>query len=295
VFENTQGYQFLSFNISRLGTGTFEGPVTFYVTMDMAGYRATFQIDAMVHLGPHDIALLHGARVHSVPGPPPPITAQLDIRPGECPNVFNPKSQGRVAMALVGSPTLNVRDIELASVRLNGFMPLRTAFLDVARAFSTIPCECADGVDGVEDLSLRFASEDVAAAIGPTAPGSVTTLTVTGLLTNGAPFEASDCLHIVGPPPRDSIPPDSVVARMFVRRGASRGAAQIEYTLAADADVDLDVYDVTGRHLESLVQTRQQSGEHQVEWRAENMRQGVYFFRLTAAGQMQMRRFVLLR
>ena len=117
VLENTQGFQFLAFNISRL-SGTYEGPVSFDCTMDMGSYRATFRIDAQVHLGPHAIQFLHGARVQARPGPPPAIVAALDIRPGDCPNVFNPRSGGVVSMAVIGSSALDVSAIDVSSVRL---------------------------------------------------------------------------------------------------------------------------------------------------------------------------------
>lgn len=291
VFENIQGSQFLSFNISRL-SGTYEGPVHFDCTMDMASYRATFRIGAMLHLGPHAIEFLHGTRVQSEPGPPPTITAELDIKPGECPNQFDPRSRGVVPMAVLGTSTLNVRDIDVGSVRLaDSFEPERTAIEDVARAFSTTPCECiATGTDGIEDLVLMFSSEDVAAALGNTAPGGATILTMTGQLANGTPFEARDCLGIVAP-----APPDSGIVQMEVRRGPSPSAARLVYTLASDAHVDLAVYDVSGRRLESLVRAPQPGGQHVIEWQAQNRHSGVYFFRLEAAGQVQMRRFVLLR
>jgi hypothetical protein len=59
--------------------------------------------------------------------------------------------------------------------------------------------------------------------------------------------------------------------------------------------VDLSVYDVTGRYLEALVRAPQQRGPHEIQWRAEGHRPGVYFLRLDADGRMQMRRFVLVR
>ena len=296
IFENIQGNQFLAFTISRVGTSTYEGPVTFDCTMDMGGFRANFRIEATLHLGAPAIDFQHGARVQSVPGPPPTITAQLDIKPGQCPNLHNPNSNGVVPFALVGSPTLDVRDIDLGSVRLGGFSPVRTSFEDVARAFSPTPCECiAVGVDGVEDLALKFSAEDVISALGPTQPGGTGMLTVTGLLANGTPFEARDCLSLVGPPPPDSIPGDSLVAEMAVRRDPSSSGARVAYTLAEDAVVDLSVYDVTSRYLESLVRAHQRRGPHEIQWRAEGHRPGVYFLRLTTDRRMHMRRFVLLR
>ena len=113
---------------------------------------------------------------------------------------------------------------------------------------------------------------------------------MTGLLADGTPFEARDCLYVVAPSP-----PDSGIAAMAVRQTLSPGTTQVTYTLAADSNVDLAVYDVTGRRLESLVRSRQPGGEHVVGWQSASLPQGVYFFRLAAAGQVQMRRFVLLR
>jgi len=296
VFENIQGNQFVAFNISRFNDSAYEGPVTFDCTMDMGSFRATFRIEATVHLGQHNLIFQHGARVQSVPGPPPTITAQLDIKPGECPNSFNPKSNGVVPFALVGSTTLNVRDVQLASVRLGRFAPVRTSYEDVARAFSPTPCDCiATGIDGVEDLALKFSSEDVNAALGATGPGGTAFLTLTGLLANGTPFEARDCVAIVSPPPPDSLPGDSTITSMAVVRDPSSNGARVDYTLAQDGMVDLSVYDVTGRYLESLMRAPQQRGPHQLQWRAEGHRPGVYFVRLSVGGQIQMRRFVLLR
>jgi hypothetical protein len=201
-----------------------------------------------------------------------------------------------VPAALVVSPTLNVRDVELASVRLEGFAPVRTSFDDVASALATVPCECIGwALDGVEDLALKFSGEDVAAALGSTPPGGLKFLTLTGRLANGTPFEAQNCLFVASPPPPDSLPGDSSIAAMVVRRDPSSSGAKVAYTLAEDALVDLSVYDVTGRNLESLVRAYQHRGPHEIQWRAEGHRPGVYFVRLAAAGRMQMRRFVLLR
>jgi len=293
VLENIQGNQFLAFNIERTEpeNGTFEGPVSFDCTMDMGGERVTFRIDAMLHLGPHAIQFLHGARVHSEPGPPGPIVADLDIRPGDCPNVFNPRSHGVVPMAVVGSSTLDVRAIDVASLRLAGaFSPVRTAFEDAAQASSSsAPCECPPrGTDGVRDLTLKFTSQDVAAALGSVAPGSEAVLTLTGRLADGTSFEASDCMQV-------SAVRDSGITRMEVRQAPFLSAAQITYALAADADVALGVYDVTGRRLESLIEGRQPGGEHMIQWQAGSRPRGIYFFRLAAAGRVETRRFILLK
>ena len=60
-------------------------------------------------------------------------------------------------------------------------------------------CDCAfDGADGYGDLTLKFQTQDIVDALGPVAPGDVKVLTITGALLDGTPFEASDCVVIVG-------------------------------------------------------------------------------------------------
>lgn len=60
-------------------------------------------------------------------------------------------------------------------------------------------CECAtEGPDGFDDLTLKFKTQEIVQAIGPVQPGDFVVLTITGILLDGTPFEASDCVKIVG-------------------------------------------------------------------------------------------------
>lgn len=56
----------------------------------------------------------------------------------------------------------------------------------------------------------------------------------------------------------------------------------VRYLLPEDADVTLKVYDITGREIETLVNTRQSAGVHSVGFGRNELSSGSYFYRLTA-------------
>jgi hypothetical protein len=56
------------------------------------------------------------------------------------------------------------------------------------------------------------------------------------------------------------------------------------------------VFDITGKLLASLVNARQSSGSYEVEFDAEDLPSGVYFYSLIANGkQMSVKRMALVR
>ena len=75
----------------------------------------------------------------------------------------------------------------------------------------------------------------------------------------------------------------------------------IEYTVLEGAHIELAVYDVTGRHVRTLVDTRREPGRYSVQWDATDTSgavraSGVYFYRLFAGGKpLQTHRMLLLK
>lgn len=74
----------------------------------------------------------------------------------------------------------------------------------------------------------------------------------------------------------------------------------IAYHLLSAGDVHLAVYDVSGRLVQTLVDSRQASGDHVSRWDGNDgggarVSSGVYFYRLRAAGMEQTRKMVLLQ
>jgi hypothetical protein len=69
----------------------------------------------------------------------------------------------------------------------------------------------------------------------------------------------------------------------------------IEYSVPRAGFVDLAVFDVSGRRVASLVSGHEAAGMHRVDWVADELPSGVYFFRLEAAGRSLTGKMVLLK
>ncbi len=69
----------------------------------------------------------------------------------------------------------------------------------------------------------------------------------------------------------------------------------IHYQLAEDVNVSLKVYDVTGKEIATLVNRKQNAGNHTIEWNASQYSSGVYFYRLTAGKFTEIRKMILIK
>ena len=64
----------------------------------------------------------------------------------------------------------------------------------------------------------------------------------------------------------------------------SRGRATIQYHLREEAPVRIDVYDVQGRRVQTIVNEKQGVGTHTAEWDASSLASGTYVYRLVVDG-----------
>lgn len=69
----------------------------------------------------------------------------------------------------------------------------------------------------------------------------------------------------------------------------------IEYTLPAIANVSLSVYNLLGEVVSTLVNERKASGTYRVEWNAESVTSGVYFYRLQTEQYTEVKKMLLIR
>jgi nitrous oxidase accessory protein NosD len=69
----------------------------------------------------------------------------------------------------------------------------------------------------------------------------------------------------------------------------------IRYSLPEPSDVIIEIYDILGRKVETLVQGEQQAGYHQVIWNAGKRSSGMYFYRIEAGEYTETRKMVLLK
>ena len=73
------------------------------------------------------------------------------------------------------------------------------------------------------------------------------------------------------------------------------GNLNIEYTLDRADNINLSVYDVTGREVQSLVGEYHDAGSHRITWNAESYASGVYLVRLSNKQQFRTAKALLLR
>ncbi len=143
------------------------------------------------------------------------IVAYLDIKPGSCPNPLNRRSHGVLPVAIVGTAEFDVTRIDvdtLVLARADGVGGSVTPLMgppgpgihveDVATPFEGEPCECHElGGDGIDDLSMKFDTEVVVSELelSDLPGGAMVELVVGGVMSDGTPFSASDCVRLVPP------------------------------------------------------------------------------------------------
>ena len=111
----------------------------------------------------------------------------LDIKPYSVPNTLNPKRKGNMAVALLGSETFDVTEVDVFTILLEGVDPLSKGNKDPGNLGPA-------NDDEFMDLWFHFDNQEILAAIG----GCATELTLTGNLLDGTPFSATDSIRILG-------------------------------------------------------------------------------------------------
>ncbi len=69
----------------------------------------------------------------------------------------------------------------------------------------------------------------------------------------------------------------------------------IRYSLPEPSEVAIDIYDILGRKIETLVNERQPAGYHQAVWDAIDKSSGIFFFRIQAGDHSETRKMMLLK
>ncbi len=133
--------------------------------------------------------------------------------------------------------------------------------------------------DGPRNTANRFSSGD---SIGDSI-GYVPWLTepvnipITSVGEHRPPFvPISDRLVMVAPNPFNS-------------------TTRITFSLPASSVVALDVFDITGRHIEQLIHNKMSAGSHSVLWNGSQVSSGMYFYRLQSGKSSYSGRLVLVK
>jgi len=148
-------------------------------------------------------AVLIGAAITPVYAPIGDIDVPLDIKPESCPNPLNVNSEGVLPVAIVGTESLDVTTIDPSTITLEGVSPLRSELEDEATPFEPFvgkedALDCTeDGPDGFLDLTFKFSTQDIVAALGGVNDGDVIVLELTGNFLDGQPLEGEDVVIII--------------------------------------------------------------------------------------------------
>jgi hypothetical protein len=255
-----------------------------------------------------------------------PAVAVADIMPGACPNVLSfaepidldfdfvrpaaalPAAQ--VVVALFGTPEFDPALIDPREVYLARVAPAGWTVEDVGRPdVRETPCGCGHNArDGRIDLLLSYDRDSIAEAMQPIVEGAVRTLDVHALSRDGWRGHGRDCLTFVDvgddgpyfPPfaPRD----DDKGSRFALSNQPNpfNAATLVSYRLASDGPVRLEIFDILGRRVATLVDAWQRAGEYQVMWNGVDFHgapvgSGMYFYRLECDDGMLIEKMTLLK
>jgi hypothetical protein len=253
---------------------------------------------------------------------PIPVDVVFDVIPGSCRNPFNPKSRGVKNALVLGSADVDVRDIDIEVLRLEGTVsPMSTRVADMAAPGDDHGHPCADmSRDGYDDLRLTFSARDIAEAIGPVAKGDTLRLLLTGCLADGTGIRGEDTVVIVGEQGEEletalsfeslltntgtsavEPPPPETFALYQNFPNPFNPSTSIPFDVPfAGAVVTLRIYDVNGRLVRTLVNGEQSAGQKLVAWDGRNetgdpVATGIYLYHLTGPGFAQTRKMIMLK
>ncbi|HLX12769.1 MAG TPA: T9SS type A sorting domain-containing protein, partial [Bacteroidota bacterium] len=72
-------------------------------------------------------------------------------------------------------------------------------------------------------------------------------------------------------------------------------STKLRFGIPATTQVSLKIYDVTGRMVATLVDDKRAAGNYEVEWNAQNVSSGIYFYKLTAGGTTVARKMAVVK
>jgi hypothetical protein len=69
----------------------------------------------------------------------------------------------------------------------------------------------------------------------------------------------------------------------------------IEFMLPISEKVKLDIFNITGQKVETLVDQRMKAGEHSIEFDAKNLASGVYFYQIQAGLFRDVKKMIVIK
>lgn len=139
------------------------------------------------------------------------------------------------------------------------------------------------------------ADESYTEFIVPDSPGDSLTIRVT-LSGDTTVFADSDPIRILGTVNNelnDEMPAEFTLHQNYPN--PFNPSTIIQYQLPKNAQVKLEVFDMTGRKVKTLVNAVQSAGNHQVQFEAQGLSSGVYIYKLNAGTFASVKKMLLLK
>ena len=218
----------------------------------------------------------------------PGLTVAIDIKPGDDPNCINLGSGGVVPVAILGGTDLDVSTVDQTTLVLEGSNARVKGKSGNIGSFDDV------NGDGFTDLVVQFPTTDLALTEADVEA------TLTGQLLDGTPIQGTDTICVVPPASKQGVPSEEggVPERFFLAQNYPNPfnpSTEIRFDLPEAAEVQLVVYDVTGREVAQLVDQPMDAGIHAVTWDASGLPSGTYLYRLTAGPFTETKAMALLK
>ncbi len=91
----------------------------------------------------------------------------------------------------------------------------------------------------------------------------------------------------------DNVPVEFSLAQNYPN--PFNASTTIEFNLPEAGDVTIQIYDILGRNIETLISGSQSAGAHSIVWHADNQPSGVYFYRINAGNFSDQKSCLLLK
>ena len=123
--------------------------------------------------------------------------AEMDIDPKSCPNIFSLNSKGVLPVSIFGSADLDVNNIDLSTIKLNGIAAIVSQSKNMEKAAGKNKSNCSvTASDNFNDLTINFDPEMIARSLGNVSDGQSVELTLTFSTKSGIKFGATDYITV---------------------------------------------------------------------------------------------------
>ena len=229
----------------------------------------------------------------------PVITAKINIKPGSDPNSINPRSKGKIPVAILTTSTADGDPIDFDATTVD---PLSVEFGPggAAEAHGKGHLEDVDG-DGDSDLVLHFKTQETGIQCGDTEAS------FTGETFGGQPITGTDDIQTVG------CNGAKAVAEVQGHDGLPEGfnlyqnypnpfnpETEIRFGIPESNHVVLTIFDILGNEIRTLVDAQYNAGDYSIRWDAKDhngnpVPSGVYLYQIQVGDFSQVKKMSLMR